>query len=250
MPELPEVPEIGKLKVKKPVVITVVIGVGIVGYLWWRNHSATDAATLDPNAVDPLTGLTYGVESGQPTGVNSASGTGGEQDTVDASGTGIHDGASWTADVVDKLGGSYDPAALYDALGAYLAGQEITADQAVIVRSAWAASGKPPGGPDTYRLTQSGGGTPGAGSGATGAAPAAPVATSVTKSSVKLSTVALAGASSYEWAVNGADHAHTPGPSYTYAARPGTRYTFSVRAIVNGHDTAQSGTTTVTTKAA
>jgi hypothetical protein len=245
MPELPELPRAVR-KPSKAMVIGGVAAVAVIGYLWWRNRSAT---TTTPDAtIDPLTGLPYSAEANAgATGGNAGVGASGLSDTIDASGTGIHDQASWTADAVAKLGGSYEQSAIYDALGAYLAGQPINSDQAVIVRSAWAASGKWPFIPASYTLATTGS-TPGTGGGATPITPAAPTATSVTRTSVKLATATIPGATKYEWAVNGADHAHTSGPAYTYSARPGTTYQFSVRAVVSGHDTAQSASTTVTTK--
>jgi len=244
MAELPELPRVVR-KVPKPVIVVGVVAAGVAAAIWWRNRSAA-ASTVDPT-IDPLTGLPYAAEAnGGATGGNSGIGAVGSSPAVDMSGTGIHDQASWTADVIDKLGGTYDPAAIYDALGAYLASQPINADQAVIVRAAWAASGKWPFIPASYTLSTTNS-TPGAG-GSTQVTPATPVATSVTRSSVSLTTAALSGATSYEWAVNGADHAHTTSPSYRYAAKPATTYRFSVRAIIGGHDTRQSGTLTVTTK--
>lgn len=243
MAELPELPKLTR-KPPKAVVIGGLAAAALVGWVWWRNRNATDAATT----TDPLTGLGTGAEANLgATGGNAGIGAVGGSAPIDASGgQGIHDQASWTADAIDKLGGTYDPAALYDALGAYLAQQPINNDQAVLVRAAWAASGKWPFIPASYTLTASSS-TPGTG-GSTQVTPATPTATNVTRSSVSLTTAALPGATSYEWQVNGSDHAHTTGPSYRYAAKPGTTYTFSVRAIVGGHDTRQSGSVTVTTK--
>jgi len=79
-------------------------------------------------------------------------------------------------------------------------------------------------------------------------APTAPTISKATATSVTLSTKAIPGATSYEWRVNGADHAHTATPTYRYGTKPATAYRFSVRAIVDGHDTPVSPETTYTTK--
>ena len=246
MAELPELPKLTK-KPPKAVIIGGLAAAALIGWVWWRNRSATDTATTDPT-IDPTTGLPWSAEANTgATGGNAGIGAVGGSEPIDAGGDqGIHDQASWTADVIDKLGGTYDSAALYDALGAYLAGQPINNDQAALVRAAWAASGKWPFIPANYTLTASSS-TPGSG-GATQVTPATPTATNVTRATVSLTTAAIPGATSYEWAVNGTDHAHTTAPAYRYSAKPGTTYTFSVRAIVGGHDTRQSGSITVTTK--
>lgn len=231
----------------KAVVIGGVVAGGILLFVWWRNRSAT-AAAVDTSTIDPLTGLPYSAEANTgATGGNAGEGAVGLSATVDAGGGGITDQASWTADAVSKLSGTYDPSALYAALGSYLAGSPISSDQAVIVRAAWAASGKWPFIPASYTLDTSGGSTPGTGGGGgTLPTPAAPQATT-TRTSVHLSTGAIPGATLYEWQVNGADHAHTSGPSYTYPAHPGTHYNFSVSARVGTQYTPKSGNTAVTT---
>lgn len=232
-------------KPPKPVIIGGLIAGGILAFVWWRNRSAVNAAT---STTDPLTGLSTGAEANTgATGGNAGGGLGGLSDTVDVSGdtSGVHDVPTWTADVIGKLGGTYEPSALYAALGSYLAGQPINSDQAAMVRAAWAASGKRDFLPASYTLTTAGS-TPGGG-GATAPTPTTPYAT-VSGVRVSLSTGSLPGATSYEWAVNGADHAHTSGPTYVYEGKPHTTYRFSVRAVVNGHDTPQSGSTSATTK--
>jgi len=241
MAELPELPAAVR-KPPKAVLIVGAVAAGVIAFMWWRNRNAVDAATV---TTDPLTGLGTGAEANVgATGSNAGVGAEGLSQGTTGDAT-IHDQASWTADVIDKLGGTYEPAALYDALGAYLAGLPVNADQAAMVRAAWAASGKWPFIPASYTLSTTGS-TPGGG-GPGVVTPAAPTASAVTSSSVTLSIPALPGATSYEWRVNGADHAHTSTPSYRYPAKAGTTYRFSVRAVVNGHDTANSAETSVTT---
>lgn len=136
----------------------------IAAWYWWRQRMASASSTAtDPNAIDPLTGLPYSAEQSGDTGfVNPNPVT-----SIDTrTGNGITDNQAWVADVIDKLGNiGQDPSFVGAVLGKYLASQPLTLEEAAVVRMAWAFSGKPPNGPNSFTLATTsstpGGTTPG-----------------------------------------------------------------------------------------
>ena len=74
--------------------------------------------------------------------------------------------------MIEKLGNvGQDPSFVSGVLGKYLSSQPLTSDEANVVRMAWAFSGKPPQGPNTFTLATSGGSTPGGSAGGNNKAP-------------------------------------------------------------------------------
>lgn len=144
----------------------VVVGGGLL-YLWYRKKkAAAAAAAVDTSGTTQLDTSTGSVgDTGFTNPVPGASGNGGTVDTT--GGTGITDNAQWTQAVLQKfadMGSVYDPLYAAQTLGAYLAGQDLTQDQATLVRAAWAIEGQPPQGAPPITLTQTGS-QPGGGSG-------------------------------------------------------------------------------------
>jgi hypothetical protein len=153
----------GKVRINKTVAIVTLAGAAIIGVVWWRQGHDTGAAAATPaDAIDPLTGLPYSVESGTDTGLNSGTGHGYDTSPVDANppSNGVTDIPSWVNDALAKLGATMDAGAVSRALGDYLAQVPLTQDEAAIVRQAWAVSGKWPFLPQSYTLATNGS-TPG-----------------------------------------------------------------------------------------
>lgn len=151
MAETVDVPAVGRVD-KRYVYAGMALVAGIVGYAWWVRSRQASAATADPLAIEPEQPQTGGAYS-NPRPVTS---------TVDGTDPGaITTNTQWSARVTEKLGQlGYDSAFLSATIGAYLARQQLTADQGELIRTAWAYAGKPPEGPDTFTLkgTSTGGG--------------------------------------------------------------------------------------------
>lgn len=121
----------------------------VMGILWWRKRQAAAAAP----ATD--TTDTTGLDTGLGTDFGGAGGGGGGG-TV--SGPELLPGvnapttnAAWTQIVVQQIGGVVDPGALSKALGDYLVGNAVTADEESLIDQAIAAAGYPPvAGPGNY----------------------------------------------------------------------------------------------------
>lgn len=135
----------------------VAIVVGIVGYAYFkRRQSGSAAATAapDPNSIDPATGLTYAQEQAAGS-VGTLGSTGYSNPNPNASGYSTVSGTStittnmdWSAAVSNALGNlGYDPTFIASTIGKYLSSQPLTADEAALIRVAWAYEGKPPSGP-------------------------------------------------------------------------------------------------------
>lgn len=166
MPEV-NVPGIGPVE-PKYVWIGGGLTAGIVAYAYYKHRQAAASATL---VTDPTTGA-LAATGGSPPPIQPAA--------PDTSGL-ITTNTQWTQDVLNKLGatGSVDLGVVLNAISKYLAGIALTADEASIVRQAWAVSGKPPEGPANIILagTGTGAGTPpppsGGGGGTTPSVPGA-----------------------------------------------------------------------------
>ena len=148
------------------VAVAVVGGVGALGYAWWRNKKKQEAAatataatnisgtdTTDSSMTgDQSSGYDYGAYTydgyadggyGNPYGNSSGYNAGLPAPPVaPASET----NAQWSQAVVTALtaNGAYDEQAVFAALGVYLTGGELTADQEGIVRAAIGVDGFPP----------------------------------------------------------------------------------------------------------
>lgn len=121
-----KLPMIGEVP-KKGVLIGGAVGVAVLGILWWRKRSMPAAATVAPaDATDA--GFDDGSLDGD--GIDAYGTSGGGAVTYADGSTGAvlpspTDNAQWEAEVVQLLGGSFDPAALQIALGKYLTGATV-----------------------------------------------------------------------------------------------------------------------------
>jgi hypothetical protein len=155
-------------KVPKAVAIGGVAVVGVLAVMWWRNnHSAaapaastgmvTDSAGNVCTAVNPATGFCPGTAEDTDAlngTLNGAGGSGGGSDSIIGTttpdqvtnGPPFTTNAAWSQYAITTLGqsGNTDPGALTDALGAYLAGGQVTAAQHILINDALAVAGSPP----------------------------------------------------------------------------------------------------------
>lgn len=206
------VPHVGKFPK-----VALVVGVGgVVGLIIYQNHkssAAAAAAPVDPNAIDPNTGLPYGDATGSyggggayatgmqtsaaypwdgtynvtsdPYSMDSATGqtygTEGYSGSVSAysagaSGPPFSTNSQWSQYVLSYFAGSDNLQALTDAIGLYLAGSTVTATQQGLINDATAIGGTPPvTGPNGYPPSIRTAGSTAGGTGVTGGAPVASV---------------------------------------------------------------------------
>lgn len=150
----------------------------VVAYIWYKRSQsntgtsttgASASTTPDPNAVDPNTGMTYAQEEQYSTdyqGLDYGYGSSGYSDPYGTAGGGyggsppeiIYTGGntttspapkqndlSWATKTIDDLvKAGYTRAAASAAIGAYLAGIPLTANQEKIVEAGTALNGMPP----------------------------------------------------------------------------------------------------------
>jgi hypothetical protein len=187
----------GGLKVNKKVAITVgIASVGIAGYVLYRQSQAkqtTDTSGYSTADVDPQTGYPYGspedqaalaaMSAGTQGQLNSSSFVGGSVLGYDQYGNPIYtqgqgggitgtggftSNAQWTQ-AAEALMGSTGSDAIAAALGKYLLGQPLTADQITNVQQAIAAEGFPPvPGPEGFPPSYHTAAVPPSGGGGTG----------------------------------------------------------------------------------
>lgn len=142
-----DVPAVGRVD-QRWVVAGIAVVAGIVGVAWWRRRSAAAAApTVDPTTGTDSTDPTYHNPNPVVTGSDSTAQLPPANDQ------------EWSQRVVAALNW-LEPGYLGGVLGKYLARQELSLDEAAIVRMAWAFEGKPPSGVPII-LATSGGSTPG-----------------------------------------------------------------------------------------
>lgn len=143
-----KVPGIGP--VKKQYVYLAAAGVAAyVGYAWWqRSRSAGTELVLDPS-----TGSLGG--DGSYTNPNPV------ESVIDTRTGGINTNQEWVAKVIETLGNlGYEAQFVSNILVRYLAGQKVTTDEALIVRTAWTWVGYPPDGPRAINTGGTGDPTP------------------------------------------------------------------------------------------
>ena len=177
--------------------IAVIAGGGLVAFYMYKNHQASTSSTTastastgsyppdgttgnpsDPYSTDPATGQTYGDEQSNGAGAYGAgygefsgynSGLAGPQSyTQPGSGavstSSYSSNAAWAQAVETGLSDiGYSPTDVSGALGAWMAGQNLTAAQASIVQAAIAEFGDPPSG--SYPILRAPTSTHGGGSG-------------------------------------------------------------------------------------
>jgi hypothetical protein len=154
-------------KIPKAAAIGGVAVVGVLAVMWWRNnHSAaaapagvtsvTDSAGNVCSAVNPATGFCPGTaeDTNALNGtLNGADGSGGSDGIIGTTtpdqvtnGPPFTTDAAWSQYAITTLGesGNTDPGGLTDALGAYLAGDPVTAAQHILINDALAVAGSPP----------------------------------------------------------------------------------------------------------
>lgn len=155
MPEV-DLPAVGKVD-RRWVWAGAAAAVGIAAVWWARRGDQAEAAAVaeEGDAYDAaVTGSLGG--SGYVNPAPGAAGSG----SVDS---GAHPDTvpEWSNQVTSILADlGYEPAFTAATLGKYLASQPLTAEEASLVRTAWAYAGRPPGGPSTIVLIGSGS-TPG-----------------------------------------------------------------------------------------
>ena len=141
------------------------IVVGIVGYAYWKRRqrvAAPDGAAVDPNAIDPQTGIPYGQEQGTNAGYFQGSvpnpyvSQTGTSNAPSTSGT-YTNNVTWLSDAISNatnlFGVSFGTAS--SGLGKYLSQNPhgLNGDEYAAVSEVVALQGQPPiGGP--YRLIQ------------------------------------------------------------------------------------------------
>lgn len=214
----------------------------VVGYAYWKRSAG---GAEDPSYyADLRTGSSTGSDAYE--GANdSISGTSGSA-AYDAVPKVPTTDQEWTAAVVATLT-HYEPEYLYAVLGKYLARQPISAEEAVAVRAAWAAVGRPPG--NQQILTAADTSTPG-----TSKAPGAPTGLkqkSVTSTSVTFTWTAVAGATSYRVYRSDGAVATVGTPAFTTSTlKAATSYSFAVAAVNTYGESPKSAALAVTTPAA
>lgn len=148
-----DVPGVGA--VKREYVIVTVAGLALVGgYSYYKRRKAASSTTAPAmSAIDPATGQPYGsaadaaqlnAQSGylQPTG----SGLGGSSPTPQPTQSGFVSNDQWSQAVEQYMTSSTgaDPAVVGAALGKYIGGQVVNANEKALVLQAVAFEGHPP----------------------------------------------------------------------------------------------------------
>lgn len=212
-----------------------------VAYIYYR-HAQAGAATDAP--TEDYAGTGTDGSDGYTGASGSVSGTSGS-DAYDALPATPTTDQQWVALVEDAL--SYlEPGYLVETLGKYLDRRPLTAEEASVIRSAWAVAGHPPGNQPITLATDNG--SPG-----TVTLPGVPgglKVVSTTSSSVALSWSSVASATKYR--LYGPDTAvrDVTGTSSTVTGlAPSKGYTFSVSAVNAAGESAKSASVAGTTKA-
>ena len=133
------VPGAGKLP-KKYVAVGVAGIVGIVGWAYYRRSIGADEADEESYYADTRTGASTGNDAyDNPGGIESDD----QADDDDAWKPPTTD-QEWSQRVIEMLSW-YEPGFVSQTLGKYLSRQPLTADEATLIREAWAQVGQPPG---------------------------------------------------------------------------------------------------------
>jgi hypothetical protein len=209
----------------------VLVGVGAVGYVTWK------WLTRDKSTVNAAPTVTSGTDE-DPAGTGIiGSNVGGSENVGNSGNTStdeIDTSRKWYDAAVDKLANAgWNAQAVQSALGEFLTGQPLDADEARMVRAAVGAmGGYPPGGPTTVKET--------AGPTDVSKLPAPTGLKAVAKSSsvVELSWNAVPGAKQYKVYRSGVVQSvgGTRGTTVTQVGGldPGASYTFYVAAGLDG----------------
>ncbi len=203
----------------------------IVGYAYFRRSAAGGGGDEETSYyADLRTGSDTG-DDAYSGAVDSKSGSG-SSDYYDNLPKTPQTDQQWTAAVVATLT-SYEPEYLYGVLGKYLANQTLTAEEAAVIRAAWAAIGRPPGN-QTIRLAAD------TSSPGTSKAPGVPTnlrVDSLTGTTVRIGWTPVEGATGYHVYWGGGIVTNATGPAFTTGTlKAGTSYSFTVDAY-NSHGT-------------
>lgn len=153
MADTVSVPAVGDVK-KKYVMISGALVAGIVGYAWWKRGTAAPADVPAYTEEDVTADGVADTAGGSAGGSANSGGADHNDEGV------ITSDSQWAQRASEILSGAYDPAAVAEALGAYLTHQPLTTAQAAIVRAAIGQFGYPPGG--AYAVNTGGGTNPSA----------------------------------------------------------------------------------------
>lgn len=190
MTEQVDVPAVGRVD-KKWVIAGVAVVGAVVGYAWWKRRQGS--AGPSSYAVDTTSGSV-----GSGTGYVNPAPTPGPADSG-ASKPPATD-PEWTQRAIAELGNiGVDAGFASSALGKYLNHTALTADEADIVRRAWALLGRPPQSPLlTYTLTSSASTN---GTSSTDLKPPALRITSLDRGGMRVNWEPVSGASGYAIAI-------------------------------------------------
>ena len=146
-----KIPGVGPVK-RQYVYAAAALVLGIVGYAWYARNRGGGGETV---AIDPTTGLPLVPDDGVYDNPDP------RQSVIDSTGGGIKTNQEWMAAVVEKLGNlGYESNYVSLVMTKYLAGQKVTAEEALLVRQAWTWVGYPPDGPRTINTGGTGDPTP------------------------------------------------------------------------------------------
>lgn len=209
--------------------VLVVVGVGAAAFVAWKWFQAgTSEETTTP--------VTSGVDADSAgTGI-IGSNVGGSENVGNSSNTGVDDidtNNEWFAEAVERLSnGGWNAQAVQSALGDFLTGQSLSADEASIVRAAVGAmGGYPPAGPMSIKET------PGVSDSSKLPAPTGLKTTAVGSTTVDLSWTAVPEAKQYRVYRSGAAQnvaASADTKAQVAGLEPGKSYTFYVAAGLTG----------------
>lgn len=208
--------------------LLVAVGVGAAAFVAWKWYSA-------PTSDEPVTSTSDTDADLTGTGI-IGSNVGGSENVGNSSNTGddeIDSNNEWFAEAVERLSnGGWNAQAVQSALGDFLTGQSLSADEASIVRAAVGAmGGYPPSGPMSIKET------PGVSDASKLSAPKNLRVTSKTSTSVNLAWDAVSDATQYRVYRSGAAQ-NVGGSTDTKAQigglQPGKKYTFYVAAGLSG----------------
>lgn len=210
---------------------------GIVGYAWWKNGTAAPADVPAYNGGDVSGDLVTDIPGGAAGAPANSGGAAHDSSTTPDT------DAEWAQMAADALESSYELKAISTALGRYLTGQTLTAQQETIVRAAIAYMGYPPGG--HYPIKTGGGSTPSALEQPTGV-----YVSSTGQTWVTIHWDAVTGADDYRVYCGGsfAEMGGTDLVSKVEGLQPGQTYTLSVSAVdASGRESPRSAPVTAHT---
>jgi hypothetical protein len=235
------VPKVGKMD-KKVIIPIVAAAAAFVGYRYWKaRQDVGNGEPVDPGYEDMGGGLGPGQtrpngDYGLPNDDNSGATTGGFRGTSNS---------QWSEYVTDRLqqDGRWGYSVIAVALGNFLSDKPLSSDQQDIVRAAIGIAGQPPVG---YHTIIPGGNT------AITVAPTGVAATGTGPDKVRVSFIAVAGATTYNVYLNG--QIRGTGASTTVditGLTPGTSYSTQVAAVsASGQIGPKSSAVTVKTPGA